>query len=155
MIREGSIRWNAVAEIIPTNRPRPAKRKSKRERKIHDDARAAKKERRCGSEKIHPREKRDERKKERETDEEKKKPSSHRANEPIFSHLDRPDEWTSGRADERTNAPGKTRRRKRGGGGKEVDEVKKEEVAMNFALPEDEGKEERGGAREKTRGGKK
>lgn len=63
---------------------------------------------------------------------------------------------TNGRTDERTNELTlQVRRGGERGGGKEVDEVKKEEVAMNFALPEDEGKEERGGAREKTRGGKK
>lgn len=93
------------------------------------------KERRRGSEKKNSpeEEKKSKRKKERKREREKwtkKKPSSHRANEPIFSHLARPD----GRSGEE---------RKENGG----------EVAMNFALPEDEVNlktEERGGARERS-----
>lgn len=95
MIREGLIRWNAAAEIISIIRP--TKRKREKERKTQNDARAAKKERRRGSEKKNSLslslsgggggggrwKKRAE-----------KKPSSHRANEPIFSHLARPDGWT-------------------------------------------------------------
>jgi len=49
MIREGSIRWNAAAEIISTIRPTKRKREKKRE--TQNDARAVKKERRRGSEK--------------------------------------------------------------------------------------------------------
>ncbi|KYM79210.1 hypothetical protein ALC53_10375, partial [Atta colombica] len=59
-----------------------------------------------------------------------KKPSSHRANEPIFSHLARPD----GEEEEK----------------KKKKQDAEEETAMNFALPEDGAKEERGGAREET-----
>lgn len=140
MIREGSIRWNAAAEIISTIRP--SKRKREKERETRNDARAAKR--------VRERERRDAAERKNSLGGEKrwkkraeKKPSSHRANEPIFSHLARPDGWTDGRS-------GKKRREK--GEKREVGE----EAAMNFALPEEGAKEERGGAREETtHGGKK
>lgn len=68
------------------------------------------KEGRCGSErkKILSQRKKKEREKKREREKRtKKKPSSHRANEPIFSHLARPD----GRS-------GKERKADDGGGGR-------------------------------------
>lgn len=149
MIREGSIRWNAVAEIIPTDRPRPAKRKSKRERKIHDDARAAKKERRCGSEKIHPGKKETrEKERERRTRRRRSRRVIGQTSRYFRTSIDR----TNGRTDEQTNELTlQVRRGGERGGGKEVDEVKKEEVAMNFALPEETKGRRNAVARERRR----
>lgn len=80
MIREGSIPWNAAAEIISTGH----RREKEREKERQNDARAAKEERRREKKNSLGGEKRGKRRAE-------KKPSSHRANEPIFSHLARPD----------------------------------------------------------------
>jgi len=85
-----------------------------------------------------------------------KKPSSHRANEPIFSHLARPDGRTDGRSDGRTDGRSGKKTREDGGGragGRGAGGRQGEEAAMNFALPEDVEARGRGRARRGGRGG--
>lgn len=100
MIREGSIQWNAAAEIIPAGRETGQKeeRTRERERKIHDDARAAKKERRREKIQAGKKEARD----------------RWRRSRRVIGQTSRYFRTSLDRPDGRTNAPGKRRwRRKR------------------------------------------
>lgn len=103
--REGSIRWNAAAEIISTDRPGKKRRERgnayavKREREREETQREKNSFEGGGGKK----------RRERWA---KKKPSSHQANEPIFSHLARPDERMNERTDERTDAQVRRRSKK-------------------------------------------
>lgn len=129
MIREGSIRRNAVAEIISTDRPR--RKRDERERR--DDACTHDRERGATRQREKKNSLAEEKKGAREREKER---NERRRSRRVIGQTSRYFRTSLDRTDARVR-----RGRRTTGEG---------EAAMNFALPEDEVTEERGGARERS-----